>query len=44
MTNIIKTASTGISRIFARFGRKTRNQTPWRLSRWHDSDGSSRGL
>jgi hypothetical protein len=44
MANIIKTTGAGLTRIFARFTRKGRNQTPWRRSRWYDTDVSSRGL
>jgi hypothetical protein len=41
---MIKTASSGIAHIFARFTRTTRNKRPDRGSRWYDSDISSRGL
>jgi hypothetical protein len=44
MAKIIKTTGMGLTRIFARFIRTNRNQTPWRGSRWYDCEVSSRGL
>jgi hypothetical protein len=44
MTNIIKTTGAGITRIFRHFTRRSPNKTPWRASKWHDCDVSSRGL
>ncbi len=48
MTQTSKTIETGITRIFARFGRKTRKQNPPQEgrpeTRWYETDISSRGL
>lgn len=48
MTQISKTIQTGITRIFARFDRKTRKRNPSQggrpETRWYESDISSRGL
>jgi hypothetical protein len=48
MAQTSKAIQTGITRIFARFGRKTRKQNPSQEgrpeTRWYESDISSRGL
>jgi hypothetical protein len=49
MTKTTQTVQTGLTRILARFGRKSDRQNPWRANddrtgRWHDCDVSSRGL
>jgi len=49
MTKTVETAQTGLTRILARFGRKSDRQNPrpandQRTSRWYDREVSSRGL
>jgi hypothetical protein len=49
MAKIIRTTQTGLTRVFARFGRRNGHQDPrqrdeWQKAHWYESDVCSRGL